>query len=197
MSKSPKQPMGIALPFPGVPKKGNKPVSKIIFEKWAGEGATNISKQQFKDLVYDYGYFLNDEELETAIKVLDENGDGQIDYQEFLNWWNTENRFEKLKLDDHMLAVVAKASEVFRNFDSNGNGVIDSSEYDAFFGQMQEAGLTSKDKDLVKEDLDKNNDGSISFNEYINYILKSESVPIKTLLTQGLALPAKKPAAAE
>jgi len=189
--------MGAALPFPGVPKKGNKPVSKIIFEKWAGEGAATISKQQFRDMVYDYGYCLNDEELETALKVLDENGDGQIDYNEFLNWWNTENRFDKLKLDDHMQAVVAKASEVFRKFDSNGNGVIDAGEFDDFFKEMKDNGLTSKEKDVVQADLDKNNDGSISFNEYIAYIIKSESVPIKTLLTAGLELPSKTPAAAE
>jgi hypothetical protein len=62
---------------------------------------------------------------------------------------------------------------------------------------MKEAGLTSKDEDTVKADLDKNGDGTISFNEYIAYIIKSESVPIKTLLTAGLEMPAKKAPAAE
>jgi Ca2+-binding EF-hand superfamily protein len=173
---------GVALPFPGIPPRGNKPVSKIIFEKWAGSGSTFITRDQFRNLVIDYGYFLTDSELELSLKVLDQNGDGQIQYDEFLQWWNQENRFDKLKLDDTMLMVVNKASEVFRKIDNNTNGVIDAGEYKAFFDLMRESGLTEKDPDSLKMDLDKNGDGKISFNEYINYIIRSESIPMKTFL---------------
>jgi Ca2+-binding EF-hand superfamily protein len=173
---------GVALPFPGIPPRGNKPVSKIIFEKWAGSGANVITKDQFKNLVFDYGYFLSDSELEMSLKVLDQNGDGQIQYDEFLQWWNQENRFDKLKLDDTMMLVVNKASEVFRKIDSNMNGIIDSGEYNSLFKLMKESGLTAKEPANLKMDLDRDGDGQISFNEYINYVLRSESIPMKTFL---------------
>ncbi len=45
------------------------PVSKIIFKKYDVDGSGFIDKSEFKNLCYDQGHFLNDTELDFAMKV--------------------------------------------------------------------------------------------------------------------------------
>lgn len=184
--------MGFALPgLQGGIRKGNKPVSKIIFEKWAGENSSFITPGQFQNLVQDYGYRLSPDELKLALNVLDENGDGQIQYDEFIKWWSTENRFESLKFDDEQMVVLNKATDIFRKFDADDSGAIDNHEFEALHRELLSAGVTNKDKETFIRDIDRNRDGKLSFNEYVEFLKRLGSIPQKTLLTEESLMPLK------
>ena len=77
------------------------------------------------------GYHLKDEELELDMKLLDLNGDGQIGYNEFVQWWKTENRFAQLQWSPDRLKLIDALTEKFRQFDKDGSGKIDKKEFSA------------------------------------------------------------------
>lgn len=45
------------------------PLSKILFNKHDKDKSGSITRNEFKDLCYEMGHYLNDTELDHAIKV--------------------------------------------------------------------------------------------------------------------------------
>jgi calmodulin len=48
------------------------------------DGSGRLSRKELKDVMKSFGGKLSDEELEEMFKTADADGDGQVDYQEFL-----------------------------------------------------------------------------------------------------------------
>ncbi|MDP2437131.1 MAG: EF-hand domain-containing protein [archaeon] len=74
------------------------PMSKRVFDKYDTDKSGKISPAEFKEMVYELGYHLSDVEFDLAIKLLDKDGDKEISYSEFAEWWRTEDRFSKLQV---------------------------------------------------------------------------------------------------
>lgn len=107
------------------------------------------------------GHNLSDVELELAMKVLDRNGGGRIEYDEFLKWWRTENKFGKLQLNDEQLQALKTASEYFQYFDKDRSGSVDREEFKKLHADLVKNKFTTKSLDLCLQDLDSNNDGKV------------------------------------
>jgi len=60
---------------------------KPLFEKYDADKSGFIDKEELGNLCSDLGRKLTSEELEAALKDLDLNGDGNIDFSEFKRWW--------------------------------------------------------------------------------------------------------------
>ena len=71
--------------------------------------------------------------------------------------------------------LTAYLTEVFRGADKDDSGTLDNMEFKALLREAN-LGLTSKDINVIMEDVDLNNDGEISFNEF---------VPTMVLLLRG------------
>jgi len=99
-----------AMPVPGGVKAGGAviPLSKRVFLKYDVDGSNSISFSEFRDLCSDFGYLLSDQELEMAIKLLDTNGDNVLQYEEFVKFWNNDERFNKLSLNEDELEAFRK-----------------------------------------------------------------------------------------
>ncbi|KAM5348593.1 hypothetical protein ACJ41O_008417 [Fusarium nematophilum] len=96
-----------------------------------------------------------DEMLRRIMAEVDKNRDGKIQYQEF-------KRFVD-KAERQLFAL-------FRSIDKDGNGQLDKAELQTAF---KNAGLTVSNRRLAEffDDMDLNNDGYVSFDEWRNFLL--------------------------
>jgi Ca2+-binding EF-hand superfamily protein len=143
----------------------------VEFDK---DGSGSIDHTEFKLLCRDLGYRLNETEFSMAVKVLDADGNGSISYDEFLSWWQSNDRFQQLKLDDARLEKLQKYLGVFNKFDKDGSGSLDRDEIRGFHAEMVKQKLTKKSVDQFVQDVDKNGDGNVSFNEVVEWIARNE-----------------------
>lgn len=179
-------------------------VSELVFKKYDKDG-NGISASEFKFLCYDLGHHLTDEEISVAMKVLDANGSGVIEYPEFLKWWRDSDKWGKLSLDEDQLKIMNQASTYFAYFDKanamskysdsyqDKSGVINRTEFEALHKDLVKHRLTTKSLEDCLADLDSNGywdsnniskltcdrDGKIGFNEYIDWLVRIGSIPVK------------------
>jgi Ca2+-binding EF-hand superfamily protein len=73
-----------------------------------------LDPEDFKWGLYNYGIYLNENDIKTLIKTFDRNGDGFVNFDEFLTTL-------KGKLNDRRLRLVALAYE---KLDRNGDGQV-------------------------------------------------------------------------
>ena len=60
---------------------------KARFEEADKDGGGTLDAAELKEVCADLGLILDDDELEAALAILDENGDGDISLEEFYDWW--------------------------------------------------------------------------------------------------------------
>jgi len=102
------------------------------------------------------------DELEAAMKELDENGDGQIDFGEFTKWYiRSESR------------IKAETHAAFKKFDSNTSGTIEKGELKALLVSL---GDKPKDHDIeeaLKEMFQSGKPDEVTFEEFDAWYSKS------------------------
>lgn len=108
-----------------------------------------------------------------------------------MQWWKTNDRFGKLKLDDKQLESLTRASNYFKFFDKvfffrnlikkDGTGFLGREEFQQLYADLVKNKFTTKSLEACLEDLDSNRDGKIQFNEYIDWLIRLGSIPIKVI----------------
>jgi WASH complex subunit CCDC53 len=144
------------------------PLSRTLFNKYSN-GGNSISVGQFHAAAVDHGVWLDGEALGLAIKMIDANGNGSIDYDEFLTWYK-QSRFSTLSLDDASLQRRHDAAKLFQKYDDDKSGVIDRGEFMGLHKELVMKGLTRHGADKALEDMDFNRDGKIQFNELVMWL---------------------------
>ena len=74
-------------------------------------------------MLSDQGILLSGEALEIAMRTVDENGDGMISYEEFVEW-KKKSSFDKLSLEDEALELRKSILTLFAKHDVDNNGII-------------------------------------------------------------------------
>jgi len=147
------------------------PISQIMFNKYDQDHSGSISVDEFRNLAYSLGYYLNDTELDIAVKKLDRSGSGSITYPDFKAWWGNNDRWNSLKLSDDNMIILSAISGEFQIFDKDMSGGLNKSEFVEFFNKTNKNKIiTASDEDEMFKKLDINEDGRISFNEFIDYL---------------------------
>lgn len=75
-------------------------VVNALLEKYDGNRDGKLSMQEFGRVCYALGHYLEqDTELVVAFGLIDVDGSGEIDYDEFAKFWRTDERFAKVRLE--------------------------------------------------------------------------------------------------
>lgn len=149
---------------------GTKPVSRLIFDKYDAGGSGHISTGQFQAMALDFGVFLTGSALSLAVKVIDHDGNGTIEYGEFLEWYK-QSSFSSLSLDDDTLKRRSAAAKLFLKYDTDKSGIIEAGdEFSGLHAELLALKLTSHSREKALEDMDLDGDGQIEFNEFVGWI---------------------------
>jgi len=100
----------------------------------------------------------NDEELEDMIRAVDLNGDGEIDFEEFIS-------LMRLRMDERQRDPEEDLRDAFNMFDADRSGFIDRDEVRALMKKLAQT-LTEDEIDAIMEEVDTDGDGEISFQEF-------------------------------
>lgn len=165
-------------------RKHKPQLSKIIFDKHDTNKDGKIDAGEFRALVYGSGYYLSDEELKGALRIVDKDGNNTIEYNEFKAWWSQDDRFEALRGDSEQGQERAVAFETFQKFDKDSSGTIDREEFDSFYEDMTSKNLTRESKENAWQWLSEGKN-FIGFNRYVQWTIKQQSRGVKTLLTDA------------
>eukprot|EP01099_Mayorella_cantabrigiensis_P008148 TRINITY_DN7511_c0_g1_i1.p1 TRINITY_DN7511_c0_g1~~TRINITY_DN7511_c0_g1_i1.p1 ORF type:complete len:325 (-),score=74.95 TRINITY_DN7511_c0_g1_i1:157-1131(-) len=147
------------------------PFSKQVFDKYDKDKSGEISYKEFEDLCFDLGHKLSPEELVKATKILDADGSKSISYPEFQKWWQTDDKFKNLHFGSTEQEAVSRAIKYFRRYDRDKSGTLDKKEFKRVHEKLVAEKLTTKDYHSVLEELDTDHSGTISFNEYVEWLV--------------------------
>ncbi|KJE93370.1 hypothetical protein CAOG_04169 [Capsaspora owczarzaki ATCC 30864] len=156
-----------------------KPLVRIMFDKFDTDKSGFLDSAELKSLCYDLGHPLSPVELDLALKMLDENGDGKISYNEFAQWWQQQDRFNKLTYDEEEIRSVTAAVKYFQHFDKDKSGTIDANEFKALYKDLLKNGFRIGTVEQALSTLDSNGDGHVSLREYVDWLVAVGSIVLK------------------
>ena len=125
-------------------------------------GDGKLSKAEIKGGYLEYfGKSLTDEQIDDMFAQVDADGNGEIDYSEFV----VATMNEKNLLSNNKLHTA------FKMFDKDGGGSISTDEIKQVlsFGQNLDEAVVQQ----IIEQVDKNGDGEISYEEFAAMMLKN------------------------
>ncbi|CAF2361463.1 unnamed protein product [Rotaria sp. Silwood2] len=147
-----------------------KPISELMFNKYDKDKNGTISRDELRSLCYDMGYYLSDDELEWACTLIDKDGNGKIDYQEFADWWRTSSRFEHIRMPNaYQTQLICYIAEIFRSYDKHNHGRLNKKEFEKMHKDLIRHHILDEHEHQACqfEEIDRGHDGSINFNELI------------------------------
>lgn len=148
-----------------------KSSTKRIYEKFDTLGKGVITYEQFRKLCYDLGYSFGDEEFAQAVQLLDINSDNMISFREFELWWHSDERFNRLHLDERELHELQSAIAYFRHFDEDRNGTLTRTEFAKVHQSMLEHGYAIGDVDTCIAQASPGGSGAITLNQFVNWLI--------------------------
>lgn len=111
------------------------------------------------------GYQPTEEEIEDIISQADLDGNGTIDFDEFIQMMPAASRNERAENAEEEMR------EAFQIFDADGNGKITSEELRLIMENLGEKLTDEEIDDMVKE-ADIDGDGEINYEEFVKMMFK-------------------------
>ena len=128
-----------------------------VFKAFDKNGDGKLSMEEVKEgYLNHYGKMISDEEVEAMFKQVDTDNSGYIDYSEFL----------VAAINEEQIMSNEKLKAAFNMFDKDGSGYI---THDEIREVLSFGGVNKMNKDAIDtivKQVDENNDGAISFDEF-------------------------------
>lgn len=128
------------------------------FDVFDYDHAGVISSKKMGEVMRSLGQNPTEAEIYDLVDEIDIDGNGEIDFLEFLQMMAT--KYPATNSDEDLI-------EAFKIFDSNDNGVITSNELRRIMQNLGER-LTDEEIEDIMREVDTDRDGVISFEEFKN-----------------------------
>jgi len=131
---------------------------KEAFDEFDKDGSGSISTKELLGVMRSMGQNPTEDEVLELVMEVDLNGDGTIDFQEFLQMMKKKSS-EADQMED--------LRDAFRMFDRNKDGYIDLIELRKVTSLMGATLSSSEIQEFMKE-ADKDGNGKIDYDEFVN-----------------------------
>ncbi|KJE96579.1 hypothetical protein CAOG_06882 [Capsaspora owczarzaki ATCC 30864] len=150
---------------------------RALFQRYDEDGSGSIGASELGKLLYDAGHRLTDDELKFAVQRL-ANKENEITFSAFAEWWAKDDKFRGLHLTDTQLEHLHRAAQYFQHFDVDMSGVLSREEFSALYADLSHYGLSLPSEKECFLNLDKDRDNTVSFNEYVQWLLEIGSLEL-------------------
>jgi len=134
---------------------------KEAFDEFDKDGSGSISTNELVGVMRSIGQNPTEDEVLELILEADTNGDGTIDFQEFL-----EMMKKKCNEDDQMEDL----RQAFKIFDRDCDGYISLKELKRVTTTLGQA-LTDEEAEMFMREADLNGDGKLDYDEFVKMML--------------------------
>jgi len=128
------------------------------FQQFDPLGTGKITSKQMAIAMRNLGHYPTEAELHDMIDEIDLDGDGEVDFFEFLQM--IVKRLEGLNKDENLMVA-------FKLFDRDEDGFISQMELRTVMYNLGERCTEEEFNDMIRE-IDTDNDGRISYQEFVN-----------------------------
>eukprot|EP00461_Guttulinopsis_vulgaris_P001510 UN01510 len=135
---------------------------KEAFSLFDRDNDGSITAKELGTVMRSLGQNPTDSELQDIIAEFDADGNGTIDFTEFLTMM--EKKLRQAETEDDEIR------EAFRVFDKNGDGFISAAELRHVMTNLGEK-LTQDEVDEMIREADLDNDGQIDWNEFVRMMV--------------------------
>jgi len=132
---------------------------KSVFQLFVKAGTDHIDEAVLAHAMQSLGLFVSNKEATKILGKSDRNQDGQINFEEFLDFLRNRPRDSTDKL-----------RSAFKKYDLDGDGTIHLEELRKALTTKGEP-MTNEEVDEFFSDMDKDGNGRIDFEEFISYML--------------------------
>eukprot|EP00004_Rigifila_ramosa_P006004 TRINITY_DN1668_c0_g1_i1.p3 TRINITY_DN1668_c0_g1~~TRINITY_DN1668_c0_g1_i1.p3 ORF type:complete len:121 (-),score=41.54 TRINITY_DN1668_c0_g1_i1:55-417(-) len=115
----------------------------------------------------DLGYYLEGDNLDAALRLLDKDGNGKISFVEFDAWIRTNDKFKKL--EKAQMSNMGAAVAMFKKYDKDLSGSLTIEEYKLLCEDLGQK-YTPAQLETALKALDKDSDGKVGFNEFLDWL---------------------------
>jgi len=134
---------------------------KEAFNEFDKDGSGSISTNELVGVMRSIGQNPTEDEILELVLEADTNGDGTIDFEEFL-----EMMKKKSSEEDQMEDL----RHAFKMFDGDGDGFISLAELRRVTTTLGQA-LTDEEVDMFMAEADLNGDGKLDYDEFVKMML--------------------------
>jgi len=131
------------------------------FSLFDADGNGTISISELHEVMKSLGQNPTRTEIEDMVNEVDTDRNGSIDFEEFCKMMTTPTKDVDFE---------AEMKSAFRVFDLDGSGTISLEELRRVMKSFGEI-LTEDELDSMIKEVDKNGDGSIDYEEFVNFMM--------------------------
>ncbi|MCI19238.1 calmodulin-like protein 1-like [Trifolium medium] len=134
---------------------------KMVFDKFDSNKDGKISQQEYKATLKSLGMGKSVNEVPNIFRVVDLDGDGFINFEEFMEAQKKGGGVRSLDIQS-----------AFRTFDKNGDGKISAEEIKEMLWKLEERCSLEDCKRMVRA-VDTDGDGMVDMNEFVAMMTQS------------------------
>ncbi len=149
---------------------------KKMFDMFDTDHSGAIGFFEMKNLTKHLGVEMSDDELRRSMMQIDENGNGDLEFQEFVQWLSAANGQDEFAVLKSRIraqgtrplsnAQIEQLRDVFRHFDSDGSGSIGLEELGLVFEAMGQQ-LSKEELQNLMDQVDDDGSGEMEFDEFL------------------------------
>ncbi|XP_052224744.1 neo-calmodulin-like [Dreissena polymorpha] len=157
---------GVGVKVGEAKKLSSKELKELrkTFQMFDRNGDGRISASELSQAFRVQGQCIPEAEIRSIIREVDDDGNGQIDFEEFVSLMTTKSQDARSATRDE-----SELREAFKVFDQNGDGKISCKELKAVLNSIGEK-MTEREFAALIREADIDGDGSISFDEFSKVI---------------------------
>jgi len=154
-----------------------------VFREIDADGSGFLDVQEIKEMAIRLGQPLPDDRVKSIFDSMDKNGDGKVNAEEFMEWFEAEETKAGIRSYFHR-----KTLQIFDEIDTDMSGYIDRRELaDVTVRLGQE--FSEKKIDEIFEEMDANGDGRIQLDEFVAWMDKeTDDTGFRRMLSASLGL---------